>query len=216
MWSDTGFDAGLDMEAYINKRMLEIPNLQERELYKEIVGNMIRKIYEYAQSSYQELEQKILNECSSDRSNYAIYMTLTDKAQYDPTDHFMHPVIEDSVNEHEILCGDVAKALQEKTPLRLYTVFMRASASEIYQIIRKERKFNGVLKTENREYKATFVLKRNEEYLEKVKELYYIYEANYQPWTTVCDAYLMKLLDVYLYSSEEIKQIEENTVIEKL
>lgn len=78
MWSDTGFDAGLDMEAYINKRMLEIPNLQERELYKEIVGNMIRKIYEYAQSSYQELEQKILNECSSDRSNYAIYMTLTD------------------------------------------------------------------------------------------------------------------------------------------
>lgn len=114
MWSDTGFDAGLDMEAYINKRMLEIPNLQERELYKEIVGNMIRKIYEYAQSSYQELEQKILNECSSDRSNYAIYMTLTDKAQYDPTDHFMHPVIEDSVNEHEILCGDVAKRCKRK------------------------------------------------------------------------------------------------------
>lgn len=216
MWSDTGFDTGLDMEEYINKRMLEIPDLQERELYKEIVGNMIRKIYEYAQSSYQELEQKVLNECSSDRSNYAIYMTLTDKAQYDSTDHFMHPIIEDSINEREILCGDVSKALQEKISLKLYTVFMRVSASEIYQIIRKERKFNGVLKTENREYKATFVLKRNEEYLDKVKELYYIYEANYQPWTTVCDAYLMKLLDVYLYSAEEIKQIEENTIIEKI
>lgn len=216
MWNDAGFDAGLDMEGYINKRMLEIPGLQERELYKEIVGSMIKRIYDYTRDAYQELEKKILDECSSDRSNYAIYMTLTDKAQYDPTDRFMHPVIEDSVRENKILCSDAARAVREKTPLKLYTVFLQAQASDICRILRRERVFNGILKTENREYKATFLLRRNEEYLEKVEELYEIYEANYQPWTTVCTAYLMKLLDVYLCASEEIRENEGSAVIEEI
>lgn len=216
MWNDEGVDTGLDMEEYISKRMLEIPNLQERELYKEIVGSMIKKIYEYTKSSYQELEGKVLGECRSDRSNYAIYMTLTEQQQYDSTDKFMHPIIEDSVKEKEILCGDVANALKEKVQIKLYTIFLQVRFSEIYKILQKNRMFTGILKTKNREYKGTFCLRRNEEYLDKIKELYYIYEANYQPWTTVCEAYLMKLLDVYLCTSEEIKENSKDTVIEAI
>lgn len=213
---DEEFDTGIDIDEYINKRMLEISQLEERELYKEIVGSMIKKVYEYNIASYQELEKKILGECSSDRSNYSIYITLTDKEHYDATDQFMSPIIEDSIKEKEILCSDLMQSLEDKIPLKLYTVFVQASASDIYKILHKERKFNGILKTRNREYKGTFLLKRNEEYLDKIKELYYIYETNYQSWTTVCEAYLMKLLDVYLYSMEEMRENEKNIVIEEI
>lgn len=206
MQDETGFDAGLDMEAYIDKRMLEIADLQERVAYKEIVGSMIKRVYDYARTSYQELERKILAECSSDRSDYAVYMTLTDQAHYDPTDPFMHPVLEDSVTEKKILCGDVVKALREKTPLKLYTVFLQVRASQICRLLSRQRIFSGIVRTGGREYRAEFILKRNEAYLEKIEELYYIFEANCQSWTTVCGAYLMKLLDVYLYSAADLPE----------
>lgn len=38
MWNDEGVDTGLDMEEYISKRMLEIPNLQERNCTKKLLA----------------------------------------------------------------------------------------------------------------------------------------------------------------------------------
>lgn len=198
-----------NMEDYINERMMEIKQLDERVLYKEIVGELIKKLYNYSDKAYRELEERILSEDSPRQSDYAIYLTLTDLAHYDATDNFMYPMLESDTKKRDILYEDVVNALKNREMLKMYTVFFQTSASSMYRILQEERKFHGIIKTENREYKGTFVLRRNKDYLDKIKDLYYIFSANYKPWTTVCEAYLMKILDVYLESVEDMKKKEK-------
>lgn len=197
-----------DMESYIDERMMEITELKERVLYKEIVGNLLKELCRYNENAYKELEQRVLGEEKAKQSRYAVYLTLTDLDHYDATDSFMYPMDAGDTKKREILCGDVREALKKHEELRLYTVFLKTSAANLYRILHEKREFHGVIKTENREYKGTFRVRQNEKYLKQIKDLYYIFAANYQSWTTVCEAYLMKMLDVYLCTAEDLKKGE--------
>ncbi len=198
-----------DMESYVDRRLLEIADLKERVLYKEIVGDILKKVYEYNEQSYRELEQKILSETSPGQSDYAVYLTLTDLAHYDETDPFMYAMVPEDTREKVFSCEEIRQALKEHISLKLYTVFLQAGASAIYGLLHSDRLFHGVIKTRNREYKGTFCVRKNETYLDMVKELYDIFTVNCQPWTTVCEAYLAKMLDVCLCDAEEMGKDEE-------
>lgn len=208
-----GKNSNFDIEKYIDKRMMEIEHLEERVMYKEIVGDLIKKLYQYNEKAYQELEERILSENTPRQSDFAIYLTLTDLSHYDATDTFMYPLLQSDTKKREIQYEEVVHAIQKKEMLKLYTVFFQTSASNMYRLLQEERKFYGIIKTENREYKGVFQIRRNKEYLNKIKNLYYIFAANYQSWTTVCEAYLMKMADVYLESVEDMKQKETITEI---
>lgn len=204
-----GNSRNFDMKAYIEKRMLEITNLNDRILFKEIVGKLLLDIYQYNQSAYQALEEKILNECSSNQNDYAIYISMTDRNHYDATDSFMHPMMLRDTQKAEVSYNEVKKALDEGKPLKLYTVFLKSSVPHIYQITHDGRTFRGIIKTPKREYAATFFVRQNKEYMNLIKGLYDIFGANYKPWLTICEAYLTKMLDVYLCSAEQMTDIEE-------
>lgn len=200
---------GFDMEEYVKKRMLEIPQLEERKLYKEIVGNLITELYRYNERAYKELEERILAESIPQETDYSIYLTMTDRGHYDETDEFLYPMQEEDTKKKEISYEEISLSLAEGKPLKLFTVFLQGKASMIYKLLTEKRIFHGIIKTTNREYRADFTVKRNDYYLEKIKELYYVFAANGKRWTTVCEAYLTKFLDVYLYAAEEMKK-EEN------
>lgn len=198
-----------EMEEYINRRMLEISRLEDRALYKEIVGDILLKLYQYNQESYERLEDRILSEGRPEQGSYAIYLTMTDRKHYDATDEFMYPMAEEDVQKTEVSYQDVREALAEKRKLRLYSIFLATSASNIYRILHENREFHGIIRTKNREYRGTFMVRRNEKYLDMVKELYYIFGVNYQPWVTVCEAYLTKMLDIYLCSAESLPENDD-------
>ncbi len=197
-----------DMEQYIKKRILEIPQLEDRVLYKEIVGKLLLELYQYNKDSYNKLEERVLSESSSEQNNYAVYLTMTDQEHYDATDTFMYPMSEEDVHKKEISVEEINAAVQKQEPLPVYTVYLQSHASNIYRLFQEERTFSGVIQTDKKEYKATFTVRRNETYLDMVKDLYYIFAANNQPWTTVCEAYLTKMLDVYLCTAESIPDKE--------
>lgn len=197
-----------DIEAYIDKRMMEITELEERVLYKEIVGNLLKKLFQYSENAYQELEARVLGEEKAKQSDYAIYLSMTDIAHYDETDTFMYPMLETDTKKKPIPCEDICKAAKEKQEIKLFTVFFKANASVLYRLIHEERSFQGVIRTEKREYKGTFVVRQNKVYQEMIEKLYDIFALNYQSWTTVCVAYLMKMMDVYLVSVEDMKKDE--------
>lgn len=198
-----------NMERYIRERMLEITQLEDRELYKNIVGDMLLRLYEYNREAYRELEERVLKESAPGQSNYAIYLTMTDREHYDATDAFMHPMREEDSGKRKLLAKEVNEAVQKGEEFLLYTVFLQTKASDIRRLLKEERTFTGVLRTEKREYRGTFLLRRNETYLDMVKELYYIFAANNQAWTTVCEAYLTKMMDVYLCGAENIPDQDE-------
>ncbi len=199
-----------DMKRYIEKRMLEIENLDDRRLFKKVIGEILMSVYDYNEKAYSNLEQRILNECSPSQNRYAVYTCLTDIQHFDATDTFMHPMRPDDVKKTEISYQEIQTALEKKEYLKLYTVFLQGSASQIYELLsQKERRFRGTIKTEKREYQAEFCVKQNTEYMDMIERLYYIFGANYQPWLTVCTAYLKKMLDVYLCSAERMRGKED-------
>ncbi len=209
-----GFYDEFDMEAYIDKRMLEITEPGGRVLFKQVVGNLLRELYQYNKDAYRGLCDRVLSEDVAGQGAYAVHVALTDMARYDETDLFLSPMIPEDTKKKEILCADVREALGRRERMQLFTVFIRADASALYGILREKRQFQGVIKTENREYRGTFELKRSEKYLKRIERLYEIFTANNQPWVTVCGAYLMKLFDVYLTDAEEIGKGEEIQKIE--
>lgn len=208
---ETGND--FDMEQYIRKRMMEISQLEDRASYKEIVGNLLLELYRYNQVAYGGLEERILQESAPKQGNYAVYMALTDRKHYDATDSFLYPMWEEDTGKWEVSAMAVNEAVQNREPIRLYTIFLQAKASTVYRLLHENREFSGVIRTDKRQYRGTFTLERSKIYLDMVKGLYYVFAANSQPWTTVCEAYLMKLLDVYLLTAESIP---EGDIIEEI
>ena len=91
--AESVFEPGLDMEEYLAKRALEIPDLSERKLFKDVVENMLVELYHHTQEEYKALEGRVFGELQSVRSDFAIYVGLTDRAHYDATDPFLHPII---------------------------------------------------------------------------------------------------------------------------
>lgn len=200
----------MDVKEYIEKRMLEITNLKEREVFKQTVGDILSAVYDYNRKAYEELEERILGENSLDENSYAVYISMTDKKHYDETDTFLYPMRSQDTKEVKLSCEDIKDAMENGEQLKLYTVFLKGSASQIYQLLsQKERFFYGCIKTAKREYKATFCLKRNKDYLRMIEELYGVFGVNFKSWLTVCTAYLTKLLDVYIDTAETMQDNEE-------
>ncbi|MBO5145206.1 MAG: hypothetical protein J6C19_06675 [Lachnospiraceae bacterium] len=199
-----------DMKEYIRKRMLEITEPKDRELFKKTVGDILSAIYDYNRQAYEELEQRVLDECSPEQYRYAVYISMTDRQHYDETDHFLYPMRPEDTKEVKISCQDINDALAEEKQLKLYTVFIKGTATQVCRILRQEgRLFHGTIKTAKREYRASFLLKRNTDYMQMIEELYAVFGVNFQPWSTVCAAYLSKLADVYLCTAEKIRDNEE-------
>lgn len=198
-----------DMESYINKRMLEITSLEDRRIFKEITEKLLLEVNDYNQRAYRDLEQKILNEHKTQQNDFAVYLTLTDFNHYDATDTFMHPMIAEDTKKRDISIKDIRKALKAGEKYRVFTIFLKTSVSDIFNLLHKDRKFQGVIQTNKNKYKGEFVLSRNERYMDLIKDLYYIFGVNYQPWMTVCEAYIAKMFDVFLCSVEELPEKEE-------
>lgn len=197
------------MKQYIRKRMLEIEQLEDRNIFKKVVEDLLVEVYEYNKSLYTQLEHKILNESSAAQNLYTVYVSMTDRQHYDATDSFLQPMLKRDTIESRIDFQDVIKALKEKQELKLYTVFCKASASDIFRLLIERRTFRGMIATQKQEYQATFTVKKNEEYINLIKDLYDIFGTNHQPWSTVCSAYLEKMLDVYLCTAEPLKAGEK-------
>lgn len=199
-----------DMKDYIGKRMLEITQPGDRELFKATVGDILCALYEYNRQAYEGLEQRVLKECSPGQYRYAVNISMTDRQHYDETDRFLYPMRPEDVKEVKLSCQDLKTTFAEEKRFRLYTVFIQGTATQVRQLFRREeRTFSGVIKTEKREYKASFLLRQNTDYIQMIEELYAVFGANFQPWSTVCTAYLTKLADVYLCWSEKLRDNEE-------
>lgn len=198
-----------ELAEYIRKRMMEISQLEERSLFRKVVEKALLKVHEYNQQAYQRLEERVLEECRSSRNQYAISLTLTKVKDYDATDSFLQPMCPEDIRREELSCQKIQKQLDCGEAVRLYTVFIKVSASGLQELCKEEKRyFNGTIKTHNREYPARFCLKKNEKYLKLIEELYSVFLNGGQPWVTVCTAYLHKLFDLYLVQSEEMKQEE--------
>ena len=99
------------------------------------------------------------------------YIPITDQQHYDETDHFLYPMRPEDTKKTVITCEDINSALSEEQDLKLYTVYMKGTATQVRRLFHQEgRIFNGIIKTTKREYRASFLLKQNTDYVQMIQE----------------------------------------------
>lgn len=214
--SDFIFTDPFDMAAYIQKRALEIEDLEERKLYKEVTEKMVLEIYNHHQKALQQLEKRVFDKVNTDENDYSISIGLIDRDHYDATDPFLFPIFPEDAEQHKVAATDIMEAINNGQEYPLYSIYVQAEYPVVKEFGMDSQRFYGIVKTSHGERRATFIVKKDSKYLRKMQELYQSFLSNGKRWDTVCTAYLEKMFTVYvctvdgLASNEEINEITPN------
>lgn len=198
------FASGLNMESYLAQRALEIQELKERRLFKDVIEKLLMEIYHYAQAEYDALEDRVFNELQSIQSDYAVSIGLTDRAHYDATDLFLQPIRPADVQEPMYSIEELLACMSEGISYPLYSIFLEADCETIREFACEGRVYQGVICTDHGEFRAKYMVSPDKTYLKEIEALYHVFSTNYLPWATVCTAYLHKFFQVKLLSVEEL------------
>ena len=196
------FDSDFDMENYIRQRILELDQLENRELFKTIVQNSIIELYKHIKGEYDELERRVFDETPRAERLPDLITCVVSRDKYDVTDADMHPMIADDLNRVELNGAELIETVKSGREFYVYTCMIKADYLELKKLMTGDRRFRGVIENEYVETPAEFILKPNERYIRKAQEFYHIAKLNRMPWRSVNTAYLYKLFDVYAVSLE--------------
>ena len=193
------FGAGFDLQDYIHKRSLDIQDLRERALYRQVTDTLMVNLFQYLGDEQKKLEQRILSEIQSRESEFTIHIGVTEPDLYDASDRFLTPICPEDVEHVRPTLSD---CLDQNEPVPVDRVFLRQNAQEALKFEREGAVYQGTLTTQAGAFPATFSIRRSRRYLKQVERLYRVFHANHIPWSTVCSAYLYKMFDVYLVDAE--------------
>ena len=84
-----------DYRNYIQSRLKEIDDLDERREARELLLNSLAHIFEWTEAKYAELEQRIQDELKLPWQYYNVFMTVIIRGDYDAINPFWHPVCVD-------------------------------------------------------------------------------------------------------------------------
>ena len=168
-----------DYEDYIQKRLKEIEDLDERRFAKELLIDNLTKIFVWTEEKYAGLEQRIQNELVIPWKNFNVYTTIIEKADYDPTNSFWYPICEEDIS---------STARQEKN-----TVYLMARDGKCREFLQQ-----GVLIGTDEETgeELHFKIEKSDRYQQNVKKLYALFSSNHIPWQTVHMGHLERFFDL--------------------
>ena len=172
--AESVFEAGLDMEEYLAKRALEIPDLHERKLFKDVVEKMLIELYHYTTEEYTALESRVFGELQSVQSDYAVYIGLADRAHYDATDPFLHPIIPSDTEKPVHSVEELQESLRTNQSYPLYSVFLETDYHTIQEFAVPGHIYHGTVFTEHGQYRAKCKVQMDTAYMKQVEHLYHI------------------------------------------
>ncbi len=190
------YEEEFDVKKYVSERILEIDSLSERVLYREITENMIIKLFEKHRQEYSNLVKRVLNEVDQSNITYDISIGLIEKNKYDGTDTFLHPII--SNNDTKITIEDIKTSINNNELYLLGNFYFKDFYYVIKEFIKHENTFDGFINTTKGKYKTKFKIILDERYLNKIKQLYEIFQINSIRWETICIAHLMRIFLIYI------------------
>ena len=207
------FESDFDIENYILKRIPELENLEERDLFKTIVIGSTVALYNHVKDEYGALEKRIFDEAPKALRMPDLFTCVIDATKYDMTDLNMFPMFPEDLKPVKVDAAEMISAVSTNKEFYLYTCMIKADYLTLKKLMATPRRFKGVIENEFGETPAEFILKPNEKYLKKAQELYEIAKLNFLPWRSINTAYLYKLFDVYVVSIEHWDdQLEVRTV----
>lgn len=180
-----------DLERYIEERIREIDDLDERRFAKTALLEGLGKIARCMEEKYKRLERRIYEELETEGNRYETVTTVVRREYYDPTNATLFPVAKEDLAEEERFAK-----LSSETEQYAGTVFLQADEKTAEQFL-QEGSFPGVLPGEE-EKSVIFHVKRAGRYRQQVEQLYHVFQDNHIPWMTVHMGFLDKFFDLFI------------------
>ena len=132
------FDNAFDIDGYVRKRLMEMDELKNRELFKEVIADMMVGLYHHVEEEYRFLENRVFREVPVAARMPDVVTGLETLSRYDVTDKYMRPMNPADLEQPEVVVADMLEAMKEKKPFFLYTCFI----GEDYLELKRLNKWN--------------------------------------------------------------------------
>jgi len=186
-----------DMKELIRREIQSIPDMAERVAFKEMMEGVFLALYEKNEEMYRNLETRVMDDLAYNINQYRIRTGLVEKQYLDLSHHLMTPVCEGDVETTQYRIGEIRKKIQKEGKVCLSTVFLQGDVLEIEQMLKAEKTYQGILRTDT-EYTVSVRLEPSRRYLEQIEHLYHLFMKNGVPWQTVNSPYLFKMMDLMI------------------
>ncbi len=194
------FEHNFDVKSYVNQRMLEIEDLQDRSIYKELTEKILVDLYEYQRKSYETLYETVADELKTHETPCSIEIGLTKLEKYDASDQFLFPMdLDDPLpQEHS------TASIQNPEEGWKEVVYYNGTYAQAQGYLAENPRLSGIIITSAGQFPVKFSLKKAKKYLNLLKNLRGVFAANGKPWNTVCTAHLERLFEVRLIPEFEL------------
>jgi len=205
------FEDGFDYKKYIDDRLLEVQDIEERHLLRSVMAEMLIPFYENVEESFKQIENRLFRENCEYERTFQVITGIQERSKIDLSDTGMFPMRIEDLEAQELNISDLIEAMKQGLNYRICSVFLEADYAEIRKLEKSRKVFQAIIKTENGEYPSAVRLTKNCEYLEMIGALYQEFVNNGVEWKTLCTPYLHKIYDIQMISSEcpEEENIEE-------
>ena len=207
------FDDAFDIDEYVRKRLMEMDQLKNRELFKEIIADMMNGLYKHVKEEYQFLENRVFREVPVAVRMPDVVTGIASLQEYDVTDKYMHAMRPEDLEAREVSVEEMLSSVREEKPFFLYTCFIQEDYLPLRNLVKEDRVFHGIIENEYGETAADFILRPNESYQRQLEALYPMARLNCVPWRSINSPYLYKLFDVYV---TRIEQWDDEQQVKKI
>ncbi len=181
-----------DFERYIEERLREIDDLDERRFAKTVLLDGLGKLIQCTERKYRELERRVYEEVETQDNQYETVMTVVCRDHYDPTNGTLFPVI-----SMDLETENLAEQLCTEGKVYLGTIFLKADG-EVNRRFRAAGPFAGTLLWKGEEQDAAFLTCPAGRYRNRMEQIYQVFQDNHILWETINTGFLDKFYDVYL------------------
>lgn len=168
-----------DYENYIQRRLREIDDLDERKYARELLLEGLGKIFAWTDAKYEALEQRICRELNVPGKRFHTYMTIVKKEDYDPINNFWFPVCEQDVK------GDRKQGYE--------TVYLAADEKGCREFL-EQGAVTGILEGSGKQIR--FLIRKAGRYEEMIKRLYKLFTNNHISWQVVHMGHLERFFEL--------------------
>lgn len=196
-WKDNNLSAILeypfDFERYMEERLREIDDLDERKFAKKLLLEGLGKVIRCTEAKYQQLERRVYEELEIEDNQYEVVLTIVKRSHYDPTNGTLFPVSEEDLDETVL-----KETWSDGSRRWLGSIFLEAS-DDRQRDFQDRTKFTGTLVKAEENRAAAFEILPAMRYREVIEGLYLVFQDNHIPWDTINTGYLDKFYDVFIY-----------------
>ena len=166
-----------DYENYIQKRLREIDDLDERKYAKELLLEGLGNIFKWTEAKYAALEQRIQKELDIPGERFCTFTTIVERKDYDPINPFWFPVFVEDI----------------KGSSAFQTIYLMADEDGIQEFLKLEN-VDGIEEATGKQVR--FRIQKAERYEEAVKRLYQLFAGNHIPWQSIHMGHLERFFDL--------------------